>query len=120
MATEEAQVDYTLSNPDTLTKLKSAGEISQKVGIPWCHNDAEQAARYDSSLALEGIVEDCACGRLDLSRVFNAAGQVVARTCKTAFIASTLTAGGRYSKPLRNSASQVRMSWISVRRETKS
>ncbi|KAF2402350.1 curved DNA-binding protein [Trichodelitschia bisporula] len=31
MASEEVQVDYTLANPDTLTKYKQAGAISQKV-----------------------------------------------------------------------------------------
>ncbi|OAA55567.1 Peptidase M24, structural domain protein [Niveomyces insectorum RCEF 264] len=31
MATEEKEVDYTLNNPDTLTKYKSAAQISEKV-----------------------------------------------------------------------------------------
>ncbi|GAB7365982.1 hypothetical protein MBLNU230_g7309t1 [Neophaeotheca triangularis] len=44
MATEEAPPDYTLSNPDTLTKYKTAAQISQKVletVSGWCTEGAK-------------------------------------------------------------------------------
>ncbi|KAF3770573.1 hypothetical protein M406DRAFT_96877 [Cryphonectria parasitica EP155] len=52
MATEEKEIDYTLNNPDTLTKYKTAAEISEKV----------LAAVKDLCVAGEKIVEICEQG----------------------------------------------------------
>ncbi|KAJ4392221.1 hypothetical protein N0V93_005846 [Gnomoniopsis smithogilvyi] len=52
MATEEKEVDYSLNNPDTLTKYKTAAEISEKV----------LAAVKDLCVAGEKIVDICEKG----------------------------------------------------------
>ncbi|KAJ4407842.1 hypothetical protein N0V82_009825 [Gnomoniopsis sp. IMI 355080] len=52
MATEEKEVDYSLNNPDTLTKYKTAAEISEKV----------LAAVKDLCIAGEKIVDICEKG----------------------------------------------------------
>ncbi|CAN8096365.1 unnamed protein product [Discula destructiva] len=52
MATEDKEVDYSLNNPDTLTKYKTAAEISEKV----------LAAVKDLCFAGEKIVEICEKG----------------------------------------------------------
>ncbi|KUI64982.1 Curved DNA-binding protein [Cytospora mali] len=52
MATEEKEIDYTLNNPDTLTKYKTAAEISEKV----------LAAVKDLCVAGEKIVDICEKG----------------------------------------------------------
>ncbi|KAI3395518.1 hypothetical protein diail_1235 [Diaporthe ilicicola] len=52
MATEEKEIDYTLNNPDTLTKYKTAAEISEKV----------LAAVKDLCVAGEKISDICGKG----------------------------------------------------------
>ncbi|KAF2101727.1 curved DNA-binding protein [Rhizodiscina lignyota] len=77
MAAEEAQVDYSLSNPDTLTKYKQAAQISNKAleaVSGWCTEgahiielcergdallDAEVAKVYKGKKISKGIAHPC-------------------------------------------------------------